>query len=181
MKTLNQKLFSLLIIAAFTLGAVHAQTTTFDDWDKDDDGRIERYEFTSVFVKEYFPAWDADDDRGLIEEGFFRESYAGLDSDGDGFLSDEEWMIGFNYFYDDYVVYEDYDMVDLNEDGKITYDEYYDVMYDTEYFTDIDMDADNYISEYELADYVFENWDFNDSGTLSKSEFNRFDWYYLDV
>jgi len=164
-----------------SMSAVNAQYTTFEDWDKDGDNLIERNEFTDVFAKEFFSVWNADDERGLIEEGFFKESYAGLDTDNDGFLTDEEWLVGFNYFYDDYVVEEEMGFVDMNDDGKISYDEYYDVIYDTEMFTDIDMDSDNYISEYELADYVFDNWDFNDSGALSRSEYNRFDWYYLDV
>jgi len=78
-------------------------------------------------------------------------------------------------------VYEDIDLVDVDEDGSVSYDEYYDALYDTPYFTDIDLDADNYISEYELADYVFDNWDIDDSGTISRSEYNRFDAYYIDI
>jgi len=181
MKSLNQPFLSLIAILLFSFTSANAQDTSFEDWDSDNDGLIERNEFTSVFVDEYFSAWNTDDQKGLIEEGFFRESYAGLDSDNDGFLSDEEWLIGFNYFYEDYVIEEEYAFVDVNDDGSISYDEFYDVIYDTEMFTDIDLDADNYITEYELANYVFENWDFNESGALSKSEYNRFDWYYLDV
>lgn len=181
MKARIRKFFALFTLMLFSVAAVNAQQTTFEDWDADGDGLIERHEFTSVFVTEYFSTWNADDERGLIEEDFFKESYAGLDTDNDGFLSDEEWILGYNYFYEDYVIEEEYGFVDLDEDGNITYNEFYDVIYDTDLFTDIDMDGDNYISEYELANYVFENWDFNDSGALSKSEFNRFDWYYLDV
>lgn len=175
------KRFSILLVLLFIGSFAYGQNTNFSDWDKDGDGVIERYEFSSTFVDEYFKSWDPSSTAGIIEEGFFKQSYAGLDSDGDNFLSDEEWMIGYNYFYDDYIVYEDIDMIDINDDGKVSYDEYYDVMYDTKYYTDIDLDADNYISEYELADYVFDNWDFNDSGTISRSEYNQFDWYYLDV
>jgi len=76
---------------------------------------------------------------------------------------------------------EDMDIVDVNNDGIVSYKEYYDVIYDTSYFTDIDLDSDNYISEYELAEFVFTNWDKNDNGVLSEYEFNRFKWYYLDV
>ena len=153
----------------------------FKEWDDDNDGLIERYEFTSQFIDEYFKAWDPADRNGIIEEGFFHNSYAGLDSDNDNYLSDQEWLIGYNYFYDQYLVSEDMAVVDINEDGKVTYDEYYDALYDTHYFTDIDLDSDNYISEYELANFVFDNWDFNNTGTISRSEFNKFDWYYLDV
>ncbi len=158
-----------------------AQNTTFATWDTDGDQVIEREEFTSTFIDQYFPAWDDDEERGIIEEGFFRSSYAGLDTDSDRMLTDQEWLIGYNYFYEDYVVHEDIDMIDIDKDGYISYDEYYDALYETNYFTDIDLDNDNYISEYELANHVFENWDTNDSGTISRSEYNQFDWYYLDV
>lgn len=183
MKTLNSRILRSLFIVSILLFGVSAmaQDSSFSDWDVDDDGVVERYEFTSTFVDDYFPAWNPENEKGIIEEGFFKDSYAGLDTDNDGFLSDEEWLIGYNYFYKDYIVYDDVDFIDVNQDGKISYDEYYDALYETSYFTDIDLDEDNYISEYELADFVFNNWDFNDSGTLSRSEFNRFDWYYLDV
>jgi len=172
-------LATLLIL--FTAPALIAQDADFDDWDTDNDGLIERYEFASKFVAEYFSTWNADDESGLIEEDFFEETYAGLDTDNDNFLSDEEWMVGYNYFYDDYLVFDDMEYVDSDGDGMIDYAEYYDALYDTDYFTDIDVDSDNYISEYELAYYVFEKWDFDDSETLSRAEFNRFEWYYIDV
>lgn len=176
MRTLLFALFTLL-----TTPLLIGQNTMFSDWDMDGDQVIERYEFATKFVTDYFNSLDVTDERGLIEEGFFKESYAGLDTDNDNYLSDEEWLVGYNYYYDDYLIYEDVDFVDVDKDGKITYDEYYDALYDTAYFTDIDVDADNYISEYELAYYVFDNWDFDDSQTLSRSEFNQFDWYYYDV
>ncbi|MDX1684216.1 MAG: hypothetical protein R3275_03210 [Saprospiraceae bacterium] len=165
----------------FILGGLTAQNTTFSDWDKDNDGFIERHEFKKTFVNKYYPLWDPDNERGIIEEGFFQESYAGLDTDNDNMLSDEEWLIGLNYFYDDYIVDGGITVVDTDKDGSIEYAEYYDAIYETGYFTDIDLDADNYISKHELADFVFDNWDLNDSGLLSRAEFNRFDWYYLDV
>ena len=173
-------IFTFLLATLFTAGLM-AQNTTFATWDRDDDGLKEREEFTAEFIENYFSAWDTDDERGIIEEEFFREAYAGLDSDDDRMISDEEWMVGYNYFYEDYIVYEDVDYVDVNEDGMVSYEEYYDTMYDTRYFSDADLDGDNYISEYELANYVFENWDVDDSGTIGRGEFNRFDQYYLDV
>lgn len=178
MNTLKLILSGLLLISSTT---VFAQAE-FKTWDEDNDGLIEKYEFTDKFTDEYFSAWsEGADPRGIIEEGFFRESYAGLDTDNDQMLSDEEWMIGYNHFYDDYVVYEEIGYIDTDGDGFIDYDEYYDVIYDTAYFTDVDLDSDNYISEYELAEYAFNNWDFDDNGVLSRYEWNTFKSYYLDV
>lgn len=176
--------FSKLILSALiTLSTtlVFAQEN-FKDWDKDDDYLIEKEEFKEQFTDKFYSAWSEDaDPQGIIEEGFFRESFAGLDTDNDGFISDEEWLVGYNYFYDDYVVYEEIGYIDTDGDGMIDYDEYYDVIYDTEYFTDIDLDSDNYISEYELAEFVFNNWDFDDNGVLSRYEWNSFENYYYDI
>ncbi|WP_127846709.1 EF-hand domain-containing protein [Psychroflexus aestuariivivens] len=176
-------LFKLTLSSFFILcsSLIFAQQD-FDEWDEDDDYLIEKEEFTDNFIKEYYPVWaEGAEPDGIIEEGFFKESFAGLDTDNDGFLSDEEWLIGYNYFYDDYLVNEKIGFIDTDEDGLIDYDEYYEVIYDTQYFTDVDLDSDNYISEYELAEYVFNNWDVDDNGVLSKYEWNSFKAYYLDV
>ncbi|MGM1057554.1 MAG: hypothetical protein ACQEWG_16835 [Bacteroidota bacterium] len=103
-----------------------------------------------------------------------------MDTDNENFLSDEEWLIEYNYFYDDYLVQEEIGFVDVNNDGMIEYDEYYDVNYNTNYFT-VDLDSDNYISEHELAEFVFNNWDIDNNGVLSRYEWNSFKTYYFDV
>lgn len=178
MNALKIILSGFLILSTTSLFAQQ----NFEDWDKDDDYLIEKEEFKDKFTDEYFSAWsEGADPQGILEEGFFRESFAGLDTDNDGFLSDEEWLIGYNYFYEDYLVNEEIGFIDINKDGMIDYDEYYDVIYNTAYFTDVDLDDDNYISEYELAEYVFNNWDTDNNGVLSRYEWNSFKAYYLDV
>ena len=181
------KSLSLLLMAFFIQGSLFAQDpqpvpdSEFEVWDVDDDEKIERHEFITKFADKYFERWEPSDPAGLIEEGFLRQSFAGLDTDSDNMLSDEEWLIGYNYFYDEYVEFEGVGPMDVDGDGMVSFNEYQDVLYDTEYFTMIDLDKDNFISEYELANYVFNNWDMNKSGIISKSEFNKFNWYYLDV
>src|SRR6056297_1277158 len=178
MKTFQMILSGFLMLSTMCLFA----QANFEDWDEDDDYLIEKEEFKDKFTDEYFSAWSEDaEPQGIIEEGFFKESFAGLDTDNDGFLSDEEWLVGYNYFYEDYLVNEEIGFVDVDDSGNIDYEEYYDVIYDTNYFTDVDLDNDNYISEYELAEYVFNNWDTDDNGVLSRYEWNSFKFYYLDV
>lgn len=173
----------ILLGGLIALGAISVNAqTNFSEWDKDGDNLIEKEEFTLKFQTEFFSAWAKEsDERGIIEEGFFKQSYAGLDTDNDYLISDEEWLIGYNYFYDDYLVNEEIGMIDVNKNNKLEYEEYYDVIYNTNYFTDIDLDSDNYISEYELAEYAFNNWDTDDNGVISRYEFNAFKFYYLDV
>ena len=172
-----KKLLTFLLI----LFVAPALADDFDDWDADGDGKLEKHEFKKMFVENYFDPMKGESTIGIISEDYFQSMYTGLDTDQDHELSDEEWMVGYNYFFENYIVYEDVDMIDMNEDGSVEYEEFYDAIYDTAYFTDIDMDSDNYISEHELAEYVFKNWDSNNSGIMSKSEFDRFKTYYLDV
>lgn len=178
MKFYNTLIISLL----FTSFAIADNPNlTFDDWDTDNDGLIEKHEFSQTFIENYYDAWDPEGKQGIVEPGFFKKSYAGLDSDNDNILSDEEWMLGYNYFYDNFIVNDQMTYIDVNADGKVTYKEYYNVLYDTPFYSSVDTDHDNYISEHELAEYCFNNWDFNNSGTISEAEYSRFDWYYLDV
>ncbi len=174
----------VVLLFFFTISSISlltSQNTLFTDWDLDGDQLVERHEFTTKFITEYYPNWEPADEKGIIENDYYENSYAALDTDNDNYLSDEEWLIGYNYFISDYVIYDDPDFVDTDEDGRVSYEEYHDALYDTPYFSDIDVDSDGYISEYELAYFVFDNWDFDNSQTLSRAEFNRFDWYYLDV
>jgi len=174
-------LFTTLFTFIFSFGLMAQDGMDFANWDKDNDGLIERHEFTDNFTDKYFESWDPTGEKGVIEEDFFKNTYAGLDTDNDHLLSDEEWLIGYNYYYNDYTVYDEVKYIDTNKDGQIEYNEYYDVLYDSKYFTDVDLDADNYISEHELADFVFGNWDTNDSGTIGRYEFTNFKAYYLDA
>lgn len=176
----RKSIFGTLVLI-FIAFQVHSQDTEFSDWDEDGDGLIEKFEFADKFVDQYYSAWEGAQTEGIIEEGFFQEAFAGLDTDNDNMLSDEEWLIGYNYFFEDYLVYEDIDLIDYDDDDMVDYEEFYDALYSTDFFTDADLDADNYISEYELAEYVFDNWDIDENGVISRSEFNRFDAYYLDV
>jgi Ca2+-binding EF-hand superfamily protein len=178
MKFINLLLGSIIVLSGMSIQAQEI----FSEWDEDGDNLLEKEEFTDKFRTEFYSAWaKKSDTRGIIEEGFFEQSYAGLDTDNDNLISDEEWLIGYNYFYDDYLVNEEIGFIDTNNNNKLEYQEYYDVIYNTNYFTDVDLDSDNYISEYELSEYVFNNWDFDNNGVISRYEFNSFKLYYLDV
>jgi hypothetical protein len=76
---------------------------------------------------------------------------------------------------------EDFTYYDLDDDNFLTYEEYFPVIADTDYFVAFDADQNSYISEYELANYLFNIWDFDDSGTLSETEFELFNAHYKDI
>ncbi len=154
---------------------------TFGDWDADSDNKIEKYEFISKFIDEYYNDLDNIDDEGLDDEDFYYYTYEYIDGNDDGLISTEEWDNIYAYVDDEFIIYNGLVYYDYDEDGFIDYDEYYDALYDTSFYLTWDIDKDGYINEYELAETVFENWDMNDSGTLSRSEYNTMDIFYLEI
>jgi hypothetical protein len=157
-----------------------AQYVEFIEWDTNRDGTIEQIEFRNGFMAEYFYEWDRNNDGILDDEDFFRSSYLIIDENNDNLLSLDEWKFGVKYLYYDYIT-DDFAQYDLDDNSFLTYDEYYSVISDTDYFTAFDADENSYISEYELTKYVFEMWDFDNSGDISKEEFYFFDSYFLDI
>lgn len=170
----------VIVVALTFINAVLPDELTFEDFDKNSDELIARSEFVDAFTYHYVDDWNTTDNDYLDDEDFYEVVYHVWDSDDDGRLTDEEWQVGYDNYFADYIVVE-YDDIDVDVDGYIVYDEYYNVIDDTEFFADWDFDTDMQLSQNELARGVFNNWDVDDSGFISESEFNDFDIYYLDI
>jgi hypothetical protein len=169
-----------LILCSLMVVSLSAQNKTFGDFDLDKDDKIERQEFLATFMEAYTNDWNTKDDPGLDDEDFYTLTYRILDRNDDNMLMMEEWKFGHDYYYGGYVV-DDFWVYDLNGDNQISYAEYTSALYDTDYYLIWDVDRDAYLSDYELAERVFDTWDVNDNGVLNKSEFYRFDIYYSDI
>lgn len=153
---------------------------TFDDFDKDGNALISRSEFVDVFTFNYVDDWNTTDNDYLDDEDFFQVVYRVWDVDHDNKLTDQEWKLGYENYFRNYVVarFED---IDVDDDSYIMYSEYYDLLGDTDFYAAWDFDGDLQISQAELARGVFNNWDMDNSGFLDRGEFNAFDIYYLDI
>lgn len=173
MKKLQLILFTILLpIASFT------QLRGFADFDKDEDGVIERNEFVDVFTKFYVDDWDQTEDGGLDNDDFYATIFAIIDqNDSDGIRADE-WNTGYDLFHGDYL-YDNFAMYDNDNNGTIEYVEYYDALYDSDYFVSWDIDKDGYLDQHELANGVFESWDMSNNLLINRHEFNLLDHYYL--
>ncbi|MDN3687566.1 EF-hand domain-containing protein [Cyclobacterium jeungdonense] len=183
MKRYNiKKQFGFIILMMFST-SLFAQNLNFSDFDKDDDGWIEKEEFRTVFTANYWDDWNNVDNSYLDDEDFYTFNYALIDTDDDDLLTEEEWTYGYDYYYGDYLKdgYDSFEAYDVDGDGYIEYTEYYDGLYDTDYYVTWDIDKDTYLSQEELAENVFENWDLNDTGLMSRSEFYNFDGFYKDI
>ncbi len=152
---------------------------TFNDFDRDDDSKIQLSEFIKVFTANYYNDWNTNDDDYLDDEDFYSSSYGTWDVDKNKIIDQEEWEHGYNYFYRDYFD-NDYNDWDINEDNYLTYKEYKRGIEKTGIYKKWDLDQDNILSDEELARGVFKAWDINDNGVIDPDEFKEFKSYYLE-
>jgi hypothetical protein len=175
------KRINIFLIFSVVAAFVSAQNLEFSDWDNDQDGMIELFEFTDNFTEYHYTDIDKTNDKGLDDEDFFHYTYDYMDGNRDGVLGDEEWLVAYDYMLNDYIVHETVDHYDLNKDGYIDYDEYYSVLYNSDLYSVWDVDNDLHIDEHELAYAVFVNWDADNSNTWSRGEYRNFDAFYADI
>lgn len=172
--------FSLALSFLLLTAASPPDDLVFEDFDKNDNGLISRSEFVKAFTYHYVDDWNTTDNAYLDDEDFYQVAYSIWDTDLDGKLSDEEWTVGYENYFDDYLVV-NYEDIDVDADGYIVYKEYYDVIGDTDFFGYWDFDMDERLSQAELARGVFNFWDADNSGFIDLGEYTSFDVYYLDI
>ena len=184
MKILNSTILKpflfLLPVVMLTTSCNREENLTFQDFDTDSDGIISPQEFEAVFTANYYDDWNREDDEYLDDEDFYHGTYYMWDQDEDNTLSHEEWIMGYDHYYGNYI-FDDYEGIDVDGDGFIEYEEYSNVLGDTDYYLNWDTDASEYLDEEELANGVFRIWDIDNSGLIEKDEFAKFDSYYLDI
>lgn len=172
-------ILTLLVLSITFIACTRHKDLTFEDWDYDNDALINYSEFERTFGKNYYNDWNQNDDPYLDDEDFLVSTFNIWDVDEDNQLTEEEWIIGFDYYFGNYVI-SAYDVVDENDDDLISYEEYYNVLNDTEFYRDWDLNEDNIIHEEELTAGVFERWDLENDGVLDVDEYAAFDSYYID-
>lgn len=173
------KNFLLLFILLSATG-LYSQNMEFKDFDTDNDWWIEKNEFIDKFVKTYSEDWDNTNNTGLDDEDFYLSSFKLIDVNNDNNLDEDEWDFGFDEFFGDHLS-GDFAMHDYDDNNYITYEEYFDSLYGSDYFLSWDVDRDTFLSQFELAEAVFNNWDRNNNAVLGRGEFNSMDEYFLDI
>lgn len=170
----------LSILFLLTIGCNRTTNLSFSDFDINANNSIEKEEFTKVFTENFYDDWNNDDDEYLDDEDFYLSVYEIWDTNNDMLLSKDEWILGYDYYYGDFIL-TGYDAIDLDGDGFVDYNEYTGVLNDTDFYIQWDVDASEYLSEKELASGVFNIWDVDNSNALEIDEFAEFDYYYLDI
>ena len=174
------KNFAIVILSFLLIWSCNREKNlTFSDWDKNNDSVIDHTEFTDVFTANYYDDWNMENDEYLDDEDFYQVVYNVWDVDDDEQLTEEEWLLGYDYYYGNYVV-TGYKDIDVDDDEYIVFKEYYDAI-GPEFFLEWDLDNDGRLDQSELAQGIFARWDIDNSGVLEKDEYNSFDTYYLDI
>jgi hypothetical protein len=152
---INKTLLATLLLGIITVPAMHAkaqeaetqtQTRTYS-YDSDKDGYIQQDEFTSYL-------------------------YTKSDTDGDGFMGDEEWKMTTSQFYRPYkdVDYNSYTYWDQDKDGRLDNNEVKTLIEKTGLYSKWDTDTDGKVSNAEFEVGTFNAYDDNGDGTLSLAE-----------
>lgn len=178
--TMKRLIIGTLIFLTGLISCERETELTFEDFDKNNNDLINQEEFQDVFTSNFYDDWNITDDAYLDDEDFYTAVYRVWDVDDDELLSEEEWMLGYDHHYGDYIA-ENYEVLDVDNDGYLEYVEYQNALADSDFFLSWDVDENENIDEEELAKGVFERWDLDNSGYLERDEYTGFDTYYLDI
>lgn len=112
---------------------------------------------------------------GVIEPDEFQTYvYTRSDTDGDGFLADEEWNANLVTYYDPYEIeYKTYTYWDKDKDDKLDLSEVDTLITTTKLYAQWDKDKNGQIDTDEFAQGTFRAYDANNDGTLSVSEWKN--------
>ncbi len=171
-----------IFLSAFILfnGCQQTGDLTFEDFDKNNNMYITLDEFQETFSEHYYSKWNPENKESVEEDALLMATYRIWDNDKNDKLSKEEYTMGFDHDYGNYIL-DDFKSIDENKDGYIGYNEYSVALQETSFYLDWDIHNDNEINEEDLATRVFSRWDIDQSGLLEIDEFKEFQDYYLKV
>lgn len=169
-----------IILMLTALACNHEGVLRFEDWDKNNSGKIEKQEFVDTFTLNYYDDWDRKDDGYLDDEDFFQIYYDVMNRDDDDGVSEEEFSWAYEY-YNRGEFRDEYENWDVNDDFILTYEEYQAGLYESTFFRLWDFNDDGKLSEEELATGMFRVFDINDDGMVDRDEYDTYKDYYLEI
>jgi Ca2+-binding EF-hand superfamily protein len=154
------------ILAALALpAAAQYSAWTWEAWDADGDGAVDRAEYDAGYsASDPFAAFDADGDGRLSDAEIVAATYAMIDSDGDGVLTAAEWRGFVGARLNEGAEGLDLAAWDRDGDGLVGRGEFASVAVDRE-----------------LIGALFGTYDRDDDGFLSEAEFGRAVFSYADA
>lgn len=156
-------------------------------FDRNGDGFLDLQEFTNTYANHFQMFWDANGDGYLDTEEFYNTQFINADSDWDSQISLSEWNEGYLRMFGNWAD-NDFSTFDEDKNGKLSWDEWNKIFEDSEWFEDYDADLDNLVTNIELNEGFFRDWDLNNDSKIDENEFNNYQpyvsywemwyWYY---
>ena len=156
-------------------------------YDRNGDGILDLQEFSNTYANHFQTFWDADGDGYLYKEEFYNTQFINADSDWDSQISLSEWNEGYLRMFGNWAD-NNFSTYDEDKNGKLSWDEWNKIFEDSEWFKDYDADGDNQVTNIELKEGFFRDWDLNEDSKIDENEFNNYQpyvsyweiwyWYY---
>lgn len=175
--TLNISKYLSVIIFLFAV-TNFTQSDTFSEWDTDNNEKLSKSEFQENFSEEHFTGWDTNDDDHLSQEEYYKATFMILDKNNNQELDATETDWGYEHLYGDYVDY-DVDVKEGDDSVTLTYDQYRESVRDTRFYSESDANNDSDLTKEELSSSIFQNLDWDNDGSITSSEFQQFNRYYI--
>ena len=160
------------VAAVAVMAATPALAASFNAWDMDDDGVIDRAEFNEmVNDADAFATFDLNGDDVLDAEEMIGVRYATMDLDGDGTLTVDEWDTWVDTRIGEQAV--DFSVSDWDTDGDniISRAEFADEVVNYDVFRPFAPGAPVAYDEAAFAEWLYEDQDLDDDLELSEDEF----------
>lgn len=143
----------------------------FGQWDGNADQQWDREEYNSSMRESgFYGNWQ--NEQGEFTQNEFNQGiFRSWDTDGDGYINNDEYTSGNSAFETDYG--NNFGAWDLNGDGQLDPEEYNSGMNEAGIYGGWDADADGQLNEDEFNDGVFNSWDADRDGNLSSDEYNN--------
>lgn len=149
----------------------------FDEYDGNRDANIERNEFDQRFGQNY-DRWDTNKDENIDQREFFEYTFMSLDRDRDRNLTQEEWEVGYDSMFGDFLGNRDYSRYDWDNNQKISQAEFDESLRNSYYYSDLDTNRDRKVDRNELNEQSYNRMDKNNDQKVDRSEYDAFDSFY---
>lgn len=162
---------SLMMVSILTMTCSSVSYTSYANWDRDSDGKLDRYEFTTGYLQsKYFKKWTSEK-KPMSYERLYQVTFNSLDTDHDEKLTKMEFDPKIGSFYKGNFQ-ESFTRWDSDGNSILDKSEFFRSVCKTDLASHWDTSGDKRISTRELASGMFYIGDLDNNGRINSLEFN---------
>ena len=145
----------------------------FAHYDTNDNGSLDVQEVSETYPDNFTDFWDTDGDGFLSKEEFYSTTLKNTDIDMDEHVSEDEWSDGYTSMYSNWAE-DSFSMFDESQNAFLNVDEWNQIFSESQWFETYDADNDTNVTEEEWDTGVFGDWDTDDDGQIDEDEFYKY-------